>query len=97
MLRCNEFTKVVTDYLEGCLPLSERVDIFLHLRSCPACRGYLGQMNATRAHLRELAAPSPPRAVRDALRAYFRRGRCARGEIGPAASAAGGCRLDVNR
>lgn len=78
MLRCDQLTEVATDYLEGGdLSLSERGEIFLHLRCCRDCRTYLSQIRAIIRLLRELPAPSPSPAISDALIAYFRRAQAA--------------------
>jgi anti-sigma factor RsiW len=76
MLRCDDFTELVTDYLEGKMPLADTAEAYIHLRKCRACRTYLRQMKATVKLLRELPAPSPPTEVTDALLASFRRAHC---------------------
>ena len=43
-LRCNELVELVTDYLEGDLPPSERWRFEVHLRRCRGCVTYLAQM-----------------------------------------------------
>ncbi len=75
MLRCKELTELVTDHLEGQMPLAEGVSVSLHLSSCQHCSAYLGQMKAVVRLLRQLPAdPSPPR-VGDQLLLSFRRTR----------------------
>jgi predicted anti-sigma-YlaC factor YlaD len=72
MLSCKEFTELVTDHLEGQLPLAQRVSVSLHLGSCQSCRAYLGQMKSLLKLLRQLPVdPSPPR-VSEALLLSFR-------------------------
>ncbi|MCU1501935.1 MAG: putative transrane anti-sigma factor [Ilumatobacteraceae bacterium] len=44
---CQEWTELITDYLEGVLPRRLVKAIELHLASCPHCSEYLGQMRRT--------------------------------------------------
>ena len=46
-LTCRELVELVTDYLEGALPDSDRVRFDEHLVGCPFCRAYLDQMRQT--------------------------------------------------
>ena len=72
MLTCKELTELVTDYLEGRLPMGRRMSFWVHASMCPHCRAYLRQMRASiRATGSLPAAPMPPE-VRDALLARFR-------------------------
>lgn len=71
-MSCKQLVELVTDYLEGVMPLSERARFDEHLRKCDGCTAYVDQMRATIqlvGHLREddLAPP-----VREALLATFR-------------------------
>jgi len=54
MLRCKEFTELVTDHLEGHLPLARSVRVSFHLGSCQHCRAYHGQMKSLVKLLRQL-------------------------------------------
>lgn len=47
MLQCKDVTKETSDYLEGGLPLSKRVALFLHLVICSCCRNYVQQFRTT--------------------------------------------------
>ena len=40
LMTCREFVELVTDYLEGTLPDSERVRMEAHLAECDGCTGY---------------------------------------------------------
>jgi predicted anti-sigma-YlaC factor YlaD len=72
MPTCREMTELVTDRLEGRLAPPEWLLHELHLRGCPACRAYLGQVRATIAALGRLP-PEPIRpAVLSGLRLRFR-------------------------
>ena len=46
-LTCRELVELVTDYLEGALSSSDRLDFERHLVWCSFCRDYLDQMRAT--------------------------------------------------
>jgi predicted anti-sigma-YlaC factor YlaD len=77
MLRCDEFTERVTDYLEWQTSLADRVEVYVHLRRCSDCRRYLGQMKETIRWLGQLAVPPSPAELRGLL-ARFRRTHLAR-------------------
>jgi predicted anti-sigma-YlaC factor YlaD len=44
---CRELVEVVTDYLEGALPRTDRVRFEAHLEECEACRDYVEQLRDT--------------------------------------------------
>lgn len=46
-LTCQEFVELVTDYLEGVLPLTERARFEAHISDCDYCLYYLGQIRLT--------------------------------------------------
>jgi anti-sigma factor RsiW len=46
-LVCVEFVEIVTDYLEGTLPPSDRARLEQHLGACPHCTRYLAQLRTT--------------------------------------------------
>jgi len=46
-LTCQELVEIVSDYLEGALPESERERFYAHLEICEGCRRYLDQMRTT--------------------------------------------------
>ena len=58
---CIELVELITDYLEGTLPLSDRQRFDAHLGECPYCVTYLGQMRATLGALGEI----PPETISD--------------------------------
>jgi anti-sigma factor RsiW len=45
-LTCQQAVQLVTDYLEGALPRSQRRRFESHLAGCPDCPEYLAQMRA---------------------------------------------------
>ena len=46
-MTCRELSEIVTDYLEGAMPLQDRIRFDLHLAVCPECRRYVEQMQRT--------------------------------------------------
>jgi anti-sigma factor RsiW len=72
MLRCDQFTERVTDYLTGQIALEFRVKFSVHLHRCGNCRRYLEQMKATVNLLRQLPAPRSSTGVPKYLLARFR-------------------------
>lgn len=47
MLTCQELINFLTDYLDGQLPLSQRLAFELHLSLCHDCRSYLHNFKTT--------------------------------------------------
>ena len=46
-ISCQDLVEVVTEYLEGTLPPTDRVRFEEHLEQCPPCRVYMEQMRQT--------------------------------------------------
>ena len=46
-MTCQELVELVTEYLEGALPASDRRRFDEHLAECPHCVAYLDQMRIT--------------------------------------------------
>jgi anti-sigma factor RsiW len=46
-LVCIEFVEIVTDYLDGALPVRERERFERHFDACPHCALYLAQLRET--------------------------------------------------
>ncbi|MEW5850784.1 MAG: zf-HC2 domain-containing protein [Myxococcota bacterium] len=67
MLTCRELSQVITDYLEGRMPLAQRVSLFLHVGMCRGCREYLRQMRLTIKTLRQMPPASMPPEVKEEL------------------------------
>jgi anti-sigma factor RsiW len=74
-MACQELVEVITDYLEGTLPRSDRARFDAHLATCPGCREYLEQMRALVWLSGRLTAKSIEPATRDSLLRAFRRWR----------------------
>ena len=45
-ITCREVVQLLTDYLEGALPLARVEEVELHLAYCGGCVNYLDQMRA---------------------------------------------------
>lgn len=71
-MTCKEFVEIITDYLEGTMPLGRRIRFHLHLRLCLGCRTYLSQVRKTIQTLGELPTQPPPPEIRDQLLQRFR-------------------------
>jgi anti-sigma factor RsiW len=71
-LTCRELVEIVTDYLEGALPASERERFESHLRQCAKCTTYLQQMESTIAVMGTLTENGIEPAARDHLLHLFR-------------------------
>ena len=72
MLTCRELTELVTDYLEGQLPLRQRLAFHMHIGMCSHCRRYLKQMRLTVDAMGKLPAVELPQDVSDELLERFR-------------------------
>jgi anti-sigma factor RsiW len=71
-LVCREFVELVTDYLEGTLPDTERIRFEAHLAECDSCTGYLEDMRRLVGTLHNVPAPPPDAETREALLRAFR-------------------------
>ncbi|GIW42733.1 MAG: hypothetical protein KatS3mg077_0015 [Candidatus Binatia bacterium] len=75
MLTCRELTELVTDYLEGRMPLVQRLKFHMHLGMCRHCRAYLRQMRLTIRTLGALPPEPMPENIRQELLLRFRQMR----------------------
>ena len=71
-MACEELVAVVTEYLEGTLPVGDRERFEAHLAECPYCVNYLDQMRETIAALGGLTEDSIGSEARAELLAAFR-------------------------
>ena len=71
-LTCRELVELVTDYLEGALPLVDRRRFEHHLGTCSICPRYVEQLRATIRVLGRLGEDDLPEPARSALLAAFR-------------------------
>jgi anti-sigma factor RsiW len=71
-LTCNEFVELVTDYLEGVMPASERIRFEEHMAICEGCATYLHQMRRTIQLTGRLTEHDVPQRAADELLHAFR-------------------------
>lgn len=71
-LSCKDFVELVTDYLDGSMPLWTRIRFQLHLGLCLGCHVYLKQMKQSIETLGRLPSDPPPSELRDQLIERFR-------------------------
>ncbi|HKF80746.1 MAG TPA: zf-HC2 domain-containing protein [Thermoleophilaceae bacterium] len=71
-MSCRELVEVITDYLEGAMPASDRARFEAHLDVCPYCVTYLEHMRETIDTLGELREDSLSEEARDQLLQAFR-------------------------
>ena len=71
-MNCRELVELVTAYLDGTLPLPERVRFDAHLSACPSCQTWLDQMRQTIQLLGELREETLVPDARDELLSLFR-------------------------
>ncbi len=71
-LTCKELVELMTEYLEGTLPLEERARFEAHLIGCEGCTHYLDQMRRTIRLTGMLTEESIEPAARDELLRLFR-------------------------
>ena len=74
-LTCRELVELVTDYLDGALPASERHKFEAHVAECPGCDAYIEQIRSAIAltrRTRELERRPEVTALLHAFRNYRR-------------------------
>lgn len=71
MFSCRQIYDLITEYDEGSLDAGERRQFESHVVICPACRGFLSQMRATREHLRHGSEPEFPPELEDSIVSAF--------------------------
>ena len=74
-MACQELVEVITEYLEGTLPESDRVRFEAHLATCAGCREYLEQMRVLIRLSGSLTGKSIEPGTRESLLRAFRRWR----------------------
>jgi predicted anti-sigma-YlaC factor YlaD len=78
-LTCQELVELVTDYLEGAMPRTERARFEEHLAICEGCTEYLRQVRTTIEVIGALTEESIPAPARDRLLETFRHWKVSRG------------------
>jgi anti-sigma factor RsiW len=71
-LSCQEVVELVTDYLEGTLPVAETTLFEQHINFCDGCVWYLEQMRTTIATVGRIREEDLPVETRDRLLTAFR-------------------------
>jgi anti-sigma factor RsiW len=71
-LACVEEVEIMTDYLEGALPVAQARRLERHLETCPGCTEYLEQMRTIAGSLGGLSEDTIPVEMRDRLIDAFR-------------------------
>jgi anti-sigma factor RsiW len=74
-LVCQEVVELISDYIEGTLPRSQRRRLETHLSGCEHCSEYLEQMRATIRLTGRLRTSDLTPAMRDELVELYRRWR----------------------
>lgn len=59
MPSCHEVQSELTEYVEGTLPFTRRAGIWLHLRLCRVCAGFLRGLRALPGIAKTALAPPP--------------------------------------
>ena len=77
-IECRDLVELVTDYLEGALPLGELDRLEAHLAGCEGCTRYLAQLRTTIRLTGMLHEDDLPAEGRDELLAAFRAWRVGR-------------------
>jgi anti-sigma factor RsiW len=77
-LACQELVELVTEYLEEVLPAELRARFEAHLRVCPYCEIYVGQMRLTVRAVQRAHDAGLPERLRGALLQRFREWKDAR-------------------
>jgi anti-sigma factor RsiW len=71
-ITCQELTEVLTDYLEGVMPLADRARFEAHLAICEGCVSYVTQMRQTIEAARALQPAQVEATAPDDLLEAFR-------------------------
>jgi anti-sigma factor RsiW len=71
-LTCKELVELVTEYLEGTLPVAERRRFDKHIAGCGACTNYLEQIRQTIQSCARLTEEAIPKEARQELLGLFR-------------------------
>ncbi len=70
-MSCQKLVELITDYLEGALPVAEQVAVEAHLARCDGCTAYLEQMRTTIRLTGMLTEEQiPPEAKQELLRVF---------------------------
>jgi anti-sigma factor RsiW len=70
-LACRDAVRLMTDYLDGALPVRDADRLAVHLARCPHCTQFLRQLQTT-ADLAGSSEPAPDEATIQSLVALYR-------------------------
>jgi anti-sigma factor RsiW len=71
-MACAELVEILTEYLDGVLPIGDRQRLEAHLEECPYCVNYLDQMRAVIGASGRLSLDALSPSARTELLAAFR-------------------------
>lgn len=71
-MNCKELVELVTEYLEGTLPVAERERFEAHLATCSGCTNYVQQMQRTIQVVGKLTEEAIAPQVREELLRVFK-------------------------
>ena len=70
-VNCTRVVDVANDHVDGLLSPQVTAALHLHLRGCPACRSYVGELSTTVALLTMLEPEAPAPEARRLLATLF--------------------------
>jgi predicted anti-sigma-YlaC factor YlaD len=70
---CRDMSELVTDYMERSVSFRVRLQMWLHLLQCPACRRYFDQVRRTVILLANGQVSPPDQTTEDAVLAAAKR------------------------
>lgn len=75
MPSCKEVRELLTEYMDGNLPVHKRMGIRFHLMMCKACGGLIKALRALPKFTREVLSPpaDPPPEAKEALQSVLER------------------------
>lgn len=71
MLNCRDISEHASDFVDGALPFTVRLQMRLHLLMCGICREYVRQMTLVVRALRRLPRNEPSSELQSKLVAMF--------------------------
>jgi anti-sigma factor RsiW len=69
---CRQVVELVTEYLDGGLPVDERLAFERHVAICPPCRGYFSQLRLITRTAGTLSEEDVPDHLRERILTAFR-------------------------
>lgn len=67
MLTCQEFANIITEHLEGELPVGDKLQVWLHKIICSPCREYFDQIHLTARLMSRLRHDNAPEQLKAEL------------------------------